>query len=45
MTRQQLVTILYRFAAQGGYDTSARADLSGYPDVGTVKSYATEAMA
>ena len=40
VTRQQLVTILYRFAAQEGYDTSARADLSGYPDVGTVADYA-----
>ena len=45
VTRQQLVTILYRFAGQNGYDTSARADLSGYPDVGTVESYASEAMA
>ena len=45
VTRQQLVTILYRFAGQNGYDTSARADLSSYPDVAAVASYATDAMA
>lgn len=45
VTRQQLVTILYRFAGQNGYDTTARADLSSYPDVATVESYASDAMA
>ena len=45
LTRQQPVTILYRFAGRNGYDTAARADLSGYPDVGTVADYAAEAMA
>ena len=29
---------------QQGYDTSARADLSGYADLGAVSSYAVEAL-
>ena len=45
VSRQQLVALLYRFAAQNGYDTSARADLSGYPDVASLASYAAEPMA
>ena len=45
VSRQQLVALLYRFAAQNGYDTTARADLSGYPDAASVASYATDAMA
>ena len=45
VTRQQLVALLYRFAAQNGYDTTVRADLSGYPDVASVASYAADAMA
>ena len=45
VTRQQLVALLYRFAAHNGYDTTARADLSGYPDAASVASYATDAMA
>ena len=45
VTRQQLVALLYRFAAQYGYDTTAKADLSGYPDAASLASYATDAMA
>lgn len=45
VTRQQLVALLYRFAGQMGYDTAARADLSGYPDAASVASYAADAMA
>ena len=45
VSRQQLVALLYRFAAQNGYDTTARADLSGYPDAASLASYATDAMA
>ena len=37
--------LLYRFAGQNGYDVSAKADLSGYPDVASLASYATDAMA
>ena len=45
VTRQQLVALLYRFAGQNGYNVSAKADLSGYPDVASLASYATDAMA
>ncbi len=45
LTRQQLVTILYRYAEAKGYDVSASADLSGYPDAGQVQDYAQPAMA
>ena len=44
VTREQLATCLYRYAQDQGYDTSARADLSGYSDAGLVSSYATEAL-
>ena len=45
VTRQQLVALLYRFASQNGYDVSGKADLSGYPDVASLASYAADAMA
>ena len=45
VTRQQLVALLYRFAGQNGYNVSAKADLSGYPDVASLASYAADAMA
>ena len=44
VTREQLAAFLYRYAQDQGYDTSARADLSGYSDAGLVCSYATEAL-
>ena len=44
VTREQLATFLYRYAQDQGYDTSARADLSGYSDAGLASSYATEAL-
>ena len=44
VTREQLAAFLYRYAQDQGYDTSARADLSGYSDAGLVSSYATEAL-
>ena len=44
LTREQLVTMLYRYAEAEGYDVSAAADLSGYPDAGKVQSWAQEAM-
>ena len=44
ITRNQMVTIIYRYANYTGYDTSARYDLSGYKDAGKVQSYAQEAM-
>ncbi len=45
ITRQQLVTILYRYAEAKVCDVSASADLSGYPDAGQVQGYAQPAMA
>lgn len=45
MSRQQLVTMLYRFAQSQGVTISGSADLSNYPDAGMVASYATEALA
>ena len=45
ITRQQLVTVLYRYAESKGYDVSVSADLSGYPDAGQVQDYAQPAMA
>ena len=45
LTREQLVTILYRYAESKGYDVSAAADLAGYPDGEEIQAYAREAMA
>ena len=45
LTREQLVTILYRYAESKGYDVSASADLAGYPDGEAIQAYAREAMA
>ena len=45
LTREQLVTILYRYAEAKGYDVSASADLAGYPDGEEIQAYAREAMA
>ena len=36
VTRQQLVALLYRYATLMGYANDQRADLSAYPDAGTV---------
>ncbi|WP_454941830.1 S-layer homology domain-containing protein, partial [Evtepia sp.] len=44
LTREQLATILYRYAQDQGYDVSASADLSGFPDAGDIQSYATQAL-
>ena len=45
ITREQLATILFRYAEAKGYDVSARADLSAYPDADQILSYATESVA
>lgn len=45
ITREQMATILYRYAQKSGFDTSARGDLSGFPDAATVSNYAREAVA
>ena len=44
LTREQLATILYRYAQDQGYDVSAQADLSGFPDAGDIQDYATKAL-
>ena len=45
ITREQLATILFRYAEAKGYDVSARADLSAYPDANQIQSYAAESVA
>lgn len=44
ITREQMAAILYRYAAHKGYNVSARADLSAYPDAWRVSGYALDAM-
>ncbi len=44
LSRQQLVTMLYRFAKSQGVNVSASAKLSGYSDSAKVASYAKEAL-
>lgn len=44
VTRQQMVTILYRYAQMMGFSTSGGTDLTAYPDNGSVASYAQEAL-
>lgn len=45
MSRQQFITMLYRFAQQQGTVCSLSADRSGFSDSGVVASYAQEALA
>ena len=42
VTRQQLVTLLYRFAQQVGVDTSGRDPLEGFTDVDRISDYAKD---
>lgn len=44
VTRQDLVTMLYRYAQFAGMDTSASANLSSFTDSASVESYAQAAM-
>ena len=44
LTREQLATVLYRYAEGMGYDVSAQADLSGFPDADQIQSYAPQAL-
>jgi len=44
ITREQMAAILYRYANGRGIDTSARADLSSFPDGNKVSSYAKDAI-
>lgn len=43
-TREQIATVLYRYAESAGLDVSARADLGNYTDHGLVHHYASQAM-
>ncbi len=45
VTREELLTLLYRFAAMCGADTAAVADLTVYPDGGAVSDWASDAVA
>lgn len=44
ISREQLATMLYRYARYKEQDTSAEAGLSGYADGGAVSAWALEAM-
>ena len=44
VTREQTATFLCRYAEWEGYDVSARADLSGFPDENAVSAYAGDAL-
>lgn len=44
ITREQLVTMLYRFTKEAGKDVSASADLSGYADVDSISDWALDAV-
>ncbi len=44
LTREQAAAVLMRWAASSGEDTSARADLSSYPDAAGVSEWATECV-
>lgn len=44
MTREQLATMLFRYAGIAGVDTSARADLAAFSDAASATPYAREAL-
>ena len=44
VTREEMVTMLYRFAASQNLDTTTTGDLSSFTDASSVQSYATEPM-
>ena len=44
VTREQLATILYRYAETKGYDVTAEGDLSTFADGANTSSWAAEAM-
>ena len=44
VSRQQMVTVLYRYAGLMGYTVSGTADLASYPDSSSVSGYAQDAM-
>ena len=44
ITRQQLTTMLYRYARSKGYDCSTLAQLDSFSDAASVADYARESM-
>ena len=44
ITREQMASILYRYARYKGYDVTARTQLDRYSDAGQVADYAADAM-
>ena len=44
VTRQQMVTMLYRYSTMQGYAAKSGADLKTFPDAASVAGYAEEAM-
>lgn len=44
VTREEMVTMLYRFAASQNMDTTTTGDLSSFTDASSVQSYAAEPM-
>lgn len=45
ITREQLASILCRYAQHKGFDVSGRGDLSAFQDAGKISDYAKEAVA
>lgn len=44
INREQMATMMYRYAQSKGYDVSKRAELGTYTDAGRVNGFALEAM-
>ena len=44
ITREQLTTMLYRYAQYKGYDTQSRAELDCFSDAASVSDYARESL-
>lgn len=44
ITREQMVTILYRYSQYKGYDTSVSGSVSGFSDAVQISAYAIDAM-
>lgn len=44
ITREQMASILYRYAQFKGYDVTSNNDLSGYADAAQISAYAASAM-
>lgn len=44
ITREQMATILYRYADYKGYDTSVAGSLSTFSDANTISTFAVESM-